>query len=568
MIKRANSFSIKAKLNLILAVVAASAVLLACVAFGYNDITDIRSTTVQHLTAVGDVVGANTVAALTFDDSDAANEVLASLRLEPSVRFACVYRDGGQVFSQFQSQSNTTASTPPEIGQDGHVFTDQGTLELFSPIFDEGERIGTLYLQAGLDHVQAKLTQHLIMAVIVGFVSLGTAMLLASRLLNLVTVPIKQLAETTDRISKERSFSVRVEKMYDDEIGSLYDAFNRMLVEIEASQKELQDAHDQLESRVQKRTRELSETNRDLNHEIAVRTQAEEELQELQARHLDTARRMGMAEIATSVLHNVGNVLNSVNVSTTVIGNKLRKCGASDLVRAADLVQKHRLNLTAFVSQDERGRHLPDFLVEQSRHMASQEESLLKEVESLATNIGHIKDIIAVQQSNAGLSGLVEKVSLAELFEDAIRINSASMGRHGINIIRQLDEMPPVLIEKQKVMQILVNLIANAKYAVIENDLDEKHITVSIAQVDDQVRIQVIDNGVGIPGENLARIFSHGFTTRKGGHGFGLHSGSLAAKEMGGELTAHSDGPGTGATFTLDIPVKQAEVKECPIETT
>ena len=71
------------------------------------------------------------------------------------------------------------------------------------------------------------------------------------------------------------------------------------------------------------------------------------------------------------------------------------------------------------------------------------------------------------------------------------------------------------------------------------------------------MKISYIDNGIGIPADNLTRIFGHGFTTRKEGHGFGLHSGALAAKELGGALTVESDGPGKGATFTLEFPIQR-----------
>jgi len=114
-----------------------------------------------------------------------------------------------------------------------------------------------------------------------------------------------------------------------------------------------------------------------------------------------------------------------------------------------------------------------------------------------------------------------------------------------------------VLAEKAKVLQILLNLIRNAKYACDESGRPDKLVIVRIFKNgNDGINIQVQDNGVGIPRENLVRLFSRGFTTRSDGHGFGLHSCLLAAKEMGGALIAHSDGPGQGAVFTLVLPVQ------------
>ncbi len=119
--------------------------------------------------------------------------------------------------------------------------------------------------------------------------------------------------------------------------------------------------------------------------------------------------------------------------------------------------------------------------------------------------------------------------------------------------------MPPITVEKHKVLQILVNLMRNAKFACSESGLPDRQMTLRVSRDADIVKISVSDNGVGIAPENLTRIFSHGFTTRKDGHGFGLHSGALAATEMGGRLSVQSDGLGLGAAFTLELPCRTQE---------
>ena len=159
-----------------------------------------------------------------------------------------------------------------------------------------------------------------------------------------------------------------------------------------------------------------------------------------------------------------------------------------------------------------------------------------------------------MQQNYAKVSGVVETVKVADLVEDALRMNAGALVRHEVGLARDFAETPPISVEKHKVLQILVNLIRNAKYACDESGRKDKQITLKIFQREQWVCIAVMDNGVGIPPENRTRIFNHGFTTRKEGHGFGLHSGALAAKELGGTLTAHSDGLGHGATFTLELP--------------
>jgi signal transduction histidine kinase len=159
-----------------------------------------------------------------------------------------------------------------------------------------------------------------------------------------------------------------------------------------------------------------------------------------------------------------------------------------------------------------------------------------------------------MQQGYARISGVLESMVVNELVEDAIRINTGAMDRHNIKIVREFSASPAILVDRHKILQILVNLIRNAKHACDDSGRSDKQIVVRLEATDQLVRVSVGDNGVGIAPENLTRIFNHGFTTRTNGHGFGLHSGALAAKEMGGGLAAFSEGPGRGATFTLEIP--------------
>jgi signal transduction histidine kinase len=181
---------------------------------------------------------------------------------------------------------------------------------------------------------------------------------------------------------------------------------------------------------------------------------------------------------------------------------------------------------------------------------------MLTELDHLRKNVDHIKDIVAMQQSYAKTSGVIEVMSIPDLLEDALRMNAGSLARHDIELARDYQARPVVALDKHKVLQILVNLIRNAKYACDETGRTDKCITLRITADGRSVSIAVGDNGVGIPAENLTRIFNHGFTTRATGHGFGLHSGALAAKGMGGSLTVHSAGPGQGATFVLTLPLK------------
>jgi signal transduction histidine kinase len=302
---------------------------------------------------------------------------------------------------------------------------------------------------------------------------------------------------------------------------------------------------------VAERQAKLETLNESIERTVNERTS---ELRSVHQQLLDASRRSGMAEIATNVLHNVGNVLNSVNISSSLIADGVRKSRASDLAGAVLLMKEHKNDLGTFITLDSRGQHLTAHLAQLSEHLMAEQMAAANELASLRQNIDHIKEIVAMQQNYATFGGVKEIVNVLDLVKDGMRMHEAGLQRHSVDVVRDFAEVPPVNIEKHKVLQILVNLLSNAKHACQESARADKRVTIRVVKTDDKVRILVIDNGVGIAPENLTRIFNYGFTTRKGGHGFGLHSGALAAKEIGGSLTVQSDGPGQGASFTLELP--------------
>jgi len=302
---------------------------------------------------------------------------------------------------------------------------------------------------------------------------------------------------------------------------------------------------------------------RGIFQDITQQKLAAEELAKLNRQLVDTSRQAGMAEVATGVLHNVGNVLNSVNVSCTLLLDAARRSEVANLPKVAAMLEAQKGRLAEFLSQDPKGKLIPVYLCSLAPLLMEEQASTLKELSGLRDKIDHIKEIVAMQQSYATVSGVIQTLAITELVEDAIKLNTGALTRHGVQVERQFKEVPPVATDKHKVLQILLNLIRNAKYACDEGGVEPKVITLRVhCPGPERVRVQVVDNGVGIPPENLTRIFFHGFTTRKGGHGFGLHSGANAAKEIGGVLTAHSDGPGKGAVFTLELPLHNQRVVE------
>lgn len=297
-----------------------------------------------------------------------------------------------------------------------------------------------------------------------------------------------------------------------------------------------------------------------IDFDVTERVNAEQRERQLQQQLRDASRDAGMAEVATNVLHNVGNVLNSVNVSASLVTDSVKRSRATGLARVVALVKEHAADLGAFVSADERGKHLPVYLEELSKALLTEQSETLSELDSLAKNIQHIKQIVAMQQSYAKLAGVTDTIDLRSLVDDCLRISAAADVAARVTVQREFENVPPIVVDKHKVLQILVNLLRNARHACEASGKADKLVTVKVASRSGGVRIAVTDNGIGIPAENMTRIFSHGFTTKKEGHGFGLHGGALAARELGGALQAASEGPGAGATFTLDLPLRPPEI--------
>lgn len=295
--------------------------------------------------------------------------------------------------------------------------------------------------------------------------------------------------------------------------------------------------------------------------DITERRLAEAELERVHKQLLTASRQAGMAEVASNVLHNVGNVLNSVNVSASLVTERLRNSKSVGLTRVSVLLAEHAQDLPAFLAGPQ-GKHLPAYLQQLSTALASERDAAVAELSALRSNVEHIKEIVAMQQGHARRGGVTDTIDVRALVEDALRMNEGAFSRHGVSLVRDFAPAPLIEVDKHRVLQILVNVIRNAKYACDDATGPLKRVTVRIRATEASLLIAVIDTGVGIPQANLERIFNHGFTTRAQGHGFGLHSAALAARELGGTLHAESAGPGLGATFTLTLPLNRREAAD------
>ncbi|HEX8441016.1 trifunctional serine/threonine-protein kinase/ATP-binding protein/sensor histidine kinase [Archangium sp.] len=311
----------------------------------------------------------------------------------------------------------------------------------------------------------------------------------------------------------------------------------RLYADVQRAEAALRGANDELEKRVEERTRELKQA---------------------QAHSVDSARAAGMAEVAANVLHNVGNVLTSAVINLQTMSETVNASRVGRLKQVTALLEEHHEDLADFLTHDSRGTQLPVYLSVLGDELLREQKALQETMGDMGKHIEHIRAIVQVQQTYTHSTLITEECELSQLVTDALSIQLPSLRRHGITVTRELTPLPKVRLDKHKALQILVNLLSNAKNAMSTLPESQRRLHVRLAAQGHTALIQVVDNGMGIAPEIRERLFSQGFTTREDGHGLGLHSSALAAKLLGGSLALESEGPGKGATATLELPLAEA----------
>jgi signal transduction histidine kinase len=394
-----------------------------------------------------------------------------------------------------------------------HDLSDGQAYHLSYPLDYSGIDWGWIHLGLSPDKFNKDLRAIYTRTLWVALSAVGGGLIASFLYARRLTVPIQHL----DQFARELAggdLTQRIDIQTGDEVQSLADSFNHMVEELNRSNQEL----------------------------------------------VKTARQAGMAEMAVDVLHNVGNVLNSVGITTQELKRKVSNSRMASLQPVVDLMESQGVNLPRFMTDDPRGRKLPDYLSALGAHLREDHQAIAGGLNDLERHIQHLQDIIRLQQSYSRTSGLTERVNVIEVIDDAEALNFDAIKKHGIRVRKRLAPLPEVLLDRHKLLQILTNLISNARQAFHSTHIIEKQIEIALDRHgSDRFRITVSDNGIGIGEENLTRIFQHGFTTRRKGHGFGLHSSAIAASEMEGILTAESPGSGKGATFTLELPLRTME---------
>lgn len=378
--------------------------------------------------------------------------------------------------------------------------------------YDDIQRRPTLVLRSVVDRGVTAAARTTLLSGGLTDATIGLAILLAllATLELVVLRPIKALTAHAVRTGQNEDFRAKFGLERDDEIGTLGTAFDEMMAKLEQARSAL----------------------------------------------VETARTAGMSEIATGILHNVGNVLNSVNISASLVAQRVEGLCIDDLARLADVVTEHKDDLADFLTRDPRGQHIEPFLTALVEQLGEEQRSIKNEVASLTDGIDHICELIKSQQNLAKGKALIEPTNLSMRMDEALRITQRVHGMDAeLVVVRRYDDLDEVELDKHKLLEILVNLVQNARQAMMRAK-GTRELTLELRNAGGgTVHLAVADTGVGIPSEDLARVFNMGFTTREEGHGFGLHSSANAAKEMGGRLWAESDGPGRGARFVLELPL-------------
>lgn len=363
----------------------------------------------------------------------------------------------------------------------------------------------------------------------------------------LVLNRVEDLNKKIVAISQSKDYSHRITVSYQDEISFLATQFNNMMGTI-------QESHGQLSFQIQllqESEKRLEALNAKLKEEINERIRAQEKVAALQSKLLFAARRAGMADIASGILHNIGNILNSVVTSIGMIREREDTNKITKIDTAVKLLEEN-----PSLKQEAKIQEVSNYLSIISKSLQEDKTFVLNEIAMLDKNMNVIKNVVSNQQSASEALGIVEKVEMKQLVEDALAVNKPLYENTPIQIIEEFDFADPILIDRVKLLHILVNLFKNSIESVLASENQNKIITIRIQKQDDNhIILQVIDNGVGIEKENLDKIFTFGFTTKKTGHGFGMHTSANFSNEIGGKLSAESAGLDQGATISLVLPI-------------
>ena len=433
-----------------------------------------------------------------------------------------------------------------------------GLIRIHAPVNRAGKEIGRIDLIISTEKVTSMIRsnsiQILLFALFLILVIGGSVSLTANRT---IKVPINTLKDKADQLARGDLNQV-IPTGRQDELGSLAKSFVAMQNAIREKISVIEESNRNLEQKVEERTIAVAQKNNDLNvvlddlkREITEREQVQQELIEL-------SRQAGMADLATGVLHNIGNVLNSLNiviwdVQRTVEGSVSKRLGL-----VLEVLESHKGELAEFISTDPKGTKAIEYLFALRNPIEQERMKVLEILEKLSGFVDHMNQIVSSQQQYAKAGGVITLFPPSEAVAEAIQLLRSGCQKYSIQVIEDFDSVPDIQVDRHMLVQILVNLIGNARDAM-RDTTTERVMTLGISETTNNcIALTVADTGTGIDPQDHLKLFEYGFTTKEDGHGFGLHTSANAAGQMHGTLEASSKGLNRGAIFTLTLPVRAA----------
>jgi len=488
-----------------------------------------RARLADSLQSTARMIAANSSGALAFGDPDVASEVLSALGHNPLLVSAVLYDKENH---PFVSYGRPLQSVPEPLDPASAVMVD---------VIHKNEIHGRLLIVTD-NHAELRRTART-WAAVYGLAFLLTTLLglfLVRRFEQAVASPIVELAHTAEDVTTRRDYSVRAKVQGPAEVAALAEAFNTMLLE------------------VGRRDDTLARQLIALEEEVRDRKAAQERLKENTRDMLRLSHEAGMAEVAAGVLHNIGNALNSINVSAELLADHLRTRAGVAVAALRDFFRTPTPKARAVFSAHPDGPALQDFAATYADHASNHMAKAEDELSALRTGVAHLKEIVARQQTLAKAPRRSETFDLSDAIHEALLIDKTEghAATASLRVVQSSDEARPhnVYADRSAVVQILINLLANARAAISAASPAEPLLRIHVGHPNaTHLPVAISDNGVGIHAEQLLSIFSYGFTTKSGGHGFGLHNAANTARLLGGALRVRSDGPGRGAVFTLEL---------------
>ncbi len=477
----------------------------------------------DSLQASAGITAANVSAALAFGDQDSAREILSALRNDPLITSAVIRDSRGGSFASFDSaKTGDTASSP-------HLVSVQ--------ITHSGETYGELVVTGDTARELRSTAFTWVAIYLAAFgLSVVSALLIARRFQRTVSTPLVNLAATAVRVAHERDYQTRATVAGCAEAIDLAVALNVMLAEIG------------------RRDQRLALQVESLNREIRERENAESALRDNQHDMVRLSREAGMAEVAAGVLHNIGNVLTSINVSSDLIAARVTGAQHRPVATLRKLLGATAPKTAVVFSVHPDGTELRALLSSLAENTATDLDEVSRLLEMMRKGISHLKRIVSSQQSLARTSSITESIQLRDVLQDSL-VLARTIARQFSPLTDNLDEGATIHADRSLAVQILLNLLLNAHESIVARAPASPMISISFSPATDGfTAVSVQDNGVGIPPDKLVTIFTYGYTTKLAGHGFGLHNSANAARLMGGSLAVISPGSGLGATFTLTLP--------------